>query len=235
MLFNMSKPNKKFKLSSLTSKAGLISGSILGVVASLAAVYYLVPIFEKSEVNAVEIVKVNKDLVKTEDTLADATNELKETHTDLKASKIKIDSLSHVESDLETAKSQILELEDASQKDGAAIGELQEQVESQDENIQALEEKKEFLKNVINEKKIAIKNRSKWIKDLEKHDDIIIKNATNLVENFMKISDSKDEDMNSFAREKLLMDTLTLVNTLESRLNKRRIYLTELSDKLKQK
>ena len=39
--------------------------------------------------------------------------------------------------------------------------------------------------------------------------------------------------MNSFAREKLLMDTLTLVNTLESRLNKRRIYLEELSDKLK--
>ena len=156
----MSKLNKKFKLSSLTSKVGLISGSILGLVASLAAAYYLVPIFEKSEVNAVEIVKVNKDLVKTEDTLADATNELKETHTDLKASKIKIDSLSHVESDLETAKSQILELEDASQKDGTAIGELQEQVESQDENIQALEEKKEFLKNVINEKKIAIKNRS---------------------------------------------------------------------------
>ena len=51
----------------------------------------------------------------------------------------------------------------------------------------------------------------------------------------MKISDSEDEDMNSRAREKLLMDTLTLVNTLESRLNKRRIYLTELSDKLKQK
>ena len=149
----MSKLNKKFKLSSLTSKVGLISGSILGLVASLAAAYYLVPIFEKSEVNAVEIVKVNKDLVETEDNLADTTNELKETHTDLKASKIKIDSLSHVESDLENAKSQILELEDASQKDGTAIGELQEQVESQDENIQALEEKKEFLKNVINEKK----------------------------------------------------------------------------------
>jgi len=60
-------------------------------------------------------------------------------------------------------------------------------------------------------------------------------NATNLVENFMKISDSEDKEMNSFAREKLLMDTLTLVNTLESRLNKRRIYLKELSDKLKQK
>jgi len=217
----MSKPNKKFKLSSLTSKAGLISGSILGVVASLAAVYYLVPIFEKSEVNAVEIVKVNKDLVKTEDNLADATNELKETHTDLKASKIKIDSLSHVESDLETAKSQILELEDASQKDGTAIGELQEQVESQDENIQALEEKKEFLKNVINENK-----------DLEKHDDIVIKNATNLVENFMKISDSKDEDMNSRAKDKLLIDTLSLVTMLESRLNKRRIFLEELSNKI---
>jgi len=212
MLFNMSKPNKKFKLSSLTSKAGLISGSILGVAASLAAAYYLVPIFEKSESNAVEIVKVNKDLVKTEDTLADATNELKETHTDLKASKIKIDSLSHVESDLER--------------------ELQEQVESQDENIQALEEKKEFLKNVINEKKIAIKNRSKWIKDLEKHDDIVIKNATNLVENFMKISDSKDEDMNSRAKDKLLIDTLSLVTMLESRLNKRRIFLEELSNKI---
>ena len=231
----MSKKAKKFRLSSLTSKAGLITGSILGVVASLAAAYYLVPIFEKSELNAVEIVQVNEDLVKTEDTLADTTNELKETHTDLKASKVNIESLSHVESDLHTAKGQISELEDASQKDGIAIGELQEQVESQDENIQALEEKKEFLKNVINEKKIAIKNRSKWIKDLEKHDDIIIKNATDLVENFMKISDSEDEDMNSRAREKLLMDTLTLVNTLESRLNKRRIYLTELSDKLKQK
>ena len=231
----MSKKGKKFRLSSLTSKAGLITGSILGVVASLAAAYYLVPIFEKSELNAVEIVQVNEDLVKTEDTLADTTNELKETHTDLKASKVKIESLSHVESDLHTAKGQISELEDASQKDGIAIGELQEQVESQDENIQTLEEKKEFLKNVINEKKIAIKNRSKWIKDLEKHDDIIIKNATDLVENFMKISDSEDEDMNSRAREKLLMDTLTLVNTLESRLNKRRIYLTELSDKLKQK
>ena len=231
----MSKKGKKFRLSSLTSKAGLITGSILGVVASLAAAYYLVPIFEKSELNAVEIVQVNEDLVKTEDTLADTTNELKETHTDLKASKVKIESLSHVESDLHTAKGQISELEDASQKDGIAIGELQEQVESQDENIQALEEKKEFLKNVINEKKIAIKNRSKWIKDLEKHDDIIIKNATDLVENFMKISDSEDEDMNSRAREKLLMDTLTLVNTLESRLNKRRIYLKELSDKLKQK
>jgi hypothetical protein len=87
----MSKKGKKFRLSSLTSKAGLITGSILGVVASLAAAYYLVPIFEKSELNAVEIVQVNEDLVKTEDTLADTTNELKETHTDLKASKVKIE------------------------------------------------------------------------------------------------------------------------------------------------
>ncbi|RUM82378.1 MAG: hypothetical protein DSZ17_04265, partial [Candidatus Thioglobus sp.] len=75
-------------------------------------------------------------------------------------------------------------------------------------------------------------NRSKWIKDLEKHDDIVIKNATNLVENFMKISDSKDEDMNSRAKDKLLIDTLSLVTMLESRLNKRRIFLEELSNKI---
>ena len=230
----MSKKGKKFRLSSLTSKAGLITGSILGVVASLAAAYYLVPIFEKSELNAVEIVQVNEDLVKTEDTLADTTNELKETHTDLKAPKVKIESLSHVESDLHTAKGQISELEDASQKDGIAIGELQEQVESQDESIQTLTKTKEKLNNVIVDNKIAIKKRAKWIKDLENHDDIVIKNATNLVENFMKISDSNDADMNSRAKDKLLIDTLSLVTMLESRLNKRRIFLEELSDKIKE-
>lgn len=225
----------KFKLSSLTSKQGLIVGSVMGVVASLAGSYFLIPIFEKSEENAIEIVKVNKNLVKTEDNLADTTNELKETQDDLSISNKKVASLSNVESELRGAQQQISELEDASQKDGASIGELQEQVESQDESIQSLTDKTAQLNQVIKEKKLAIKQRSQWIKDLKKHDDTVIKNATNLVENFMKISDSEDKDMNSFAREKLLMDTLTLVNTLESRLNKRRIYLKELSEKLKQK
>ncbi|MDG2395927.1 hypothetical protein [Candidatus Thioglobus sp.] len=225
----------KFKLSSLTSKQGLIVGSVMGVVASLAGSYFLIPIFEKSEENAIEIVKVNENLVKTEDNLADTTNELKETQDDLSISNKKVASLSNVESELRGAQQQISELEDASQKDGASIGELQEQVESQDESIQSLTDKTAQLNQVIKEKKLAIKQRSQWIKDLKKHDDTVIKNATNLVENFMKISDSEDKDMNSFAREKLLMDTLTLVNTLESRLNKRRIYLKELSEKLKQK
>jgi len=225
----------KLKLSSLTSKQGLIVGSIMGVVASLAGSYFLIPIFEKSEENAIEIVKVNENLVKTEDNLADTTNELKETQDDLNSSNKKIAALANVEDELRGAKNQINELEAASERDGASIGELQEQVESQDENIQSLTDKTAQLNQVIKEKKLAIKQRSQWIKDLKKHDDIVIKNATNLVENFMKISDSEDKDMNSFAREKLLMDTLTLVNTLESRLNKRRIYLKELSEKLKQK
>ena len=231
----MSKPSKKIKLSSLTSKQGLIVGSIMGVIASLAGSYFLIPIFEKSESNAIEIVKVNENLVKTEDNLADTSNELKETRDNLSVSNKKVESLSNVESELRGAQKQISELEDASQKDGASIGELQEQVETQDESIQSLTDKTVQLNQVIKEKKLAIKQRSKWIKDLKKHDDTVIKNATNLVENFMKISDSEDKEMNSFAREKLLMDTLTLVNTLESRLNKRRIYLKELSDKLKQK
>ncbi|MCS5588573.1 MAG: hypothetical protein NZ824_01250 [Candidatus Thioglobus sp.] len=230
----MSNKKNKFKLSSLTSKSGLITGSILGIVGSVAAAYYLVPIFEKSEENAVEIVKVNENLEKTEDALADTSNELKETHTDLKASKVKIESLSHVESDLKTAKGQISELEEASQKDGAAIGELQEQVETQDENIQALTKTKEKLNGVIADNRTAIKKRAEWIKDLENHDDIVIKNATNLVENFMKISDSRDEDMNSRSKDKLLIDTLSLVTMLESRLNKRRIFLEELSEKIKE-
>ena len=225
----------KLKLSSLTSKQGLIVGSIMGVVASLAGSYFLIPIFEKSEENAIEIVKVNENLVKTEDNLADTTNELKETQDDLNSSNKKIEALANVEDELRGAKNQINDLEAASERDGASIGELQEQVESQDENIQSLTDKTAQLNQVIKEKKLAIKQRSQWIKDLKKHDDIVIKNATNLVENFMKISDSEDKDMNSFAREKLLMDTLTLVNTLESRLNKRRIYLKELSEKLKQK
>lgn len=225
----------KLKLSSLTSKQGLIVGSVMGVIASLAGSYFLIPIFEKSEENAIEIVKVNENLVKTEDNLADTTNELKETQDDLNNSNKKIAALANVEVELRGAKNQINELEAASEKDGAAIGELQEQVESQDESIQSLTDQTAQLNQVIKEKKLAIKQRSQWIKDLKKHDDIVIKNATNLVENFMKISDSEDKDMNSFAREKLLMDTLTLVNTLESRLNKRRIYLKELSEKLKQK
>ena len=225
----------KLKLSSLTSKQGLIVGSIMGVVASLAGSYFLIPIFEKSEENAIEIVKVNENLIKTEDNLADTTNELKETQDDLNSSNKKIEALANVEDELRGAKNQINDLEAASERDGASIGELQEQVESQDENIQSLTDKTAQLNQVIKEKKLAIKQRSQWIKDLKKHDDIVIKNATNLVENFMKISDSEDKDMNSFAREKLLMDTLTLVNTLESRLNKRRIYLKELSEKLKQK
>ena len=50
----------------------------------------------------------------------------------------------------------------------------------------------------------------------------------------MKISDSNDADMNSRAKDKLLIDTLSLVTMLESRLNKRRIFLEELSDKIKE-
>ena len=93
----------KFKLSSLTSKQGLIVGSVMGVVASLAGSYFLIPIFEKSEENAIEIVKVNENLVKTEDNLADTTNELKETQDDLSISNKKVASLSNVESELRGA------------------------------------------------------------------------------------------------------------------------------------
>jgi len=167
----MSKPSKKIKLSSLTSKQGLIVGSIMGVIVSLAGSYFLIPIFEKSESNAIEIVKVNENLVKTEDNLADTSNELKETQDDLSISTKKVESLSNVESELRGAQKQISELEDASQKDGASIGELQEQVESQDESIQSLTDKTVQLNQVIKEKKLAIKQRSKWIKDLKKHDE----------------------------------------------------------------
>ena len=205
-------------------------------MASLIGSYFLVPIFEKSESNAIEIVKVNENLVKTEDNLADTTNELKETQDDLNTSTKKVEALATVESDLKTAKSQISELEEASQKDGESIGTLQDQVEDQDASIESLTAKTKKLYRVIDEKKLAIKLRSQWIEDLKQHDDIVIKNATSLVENFMKISDDNDNDnSNSITRERLLIKTLTLVNSLESRLNKRRIYLKELSEKLKQK
>lgn len=223
---------KKFKLSSLTSKQGLITGSILGLGASLTAAYFLVPIFEKSESNAVEIVEVAKTLEQTEDKYVDTANELKETQGDLNLSNKKLTELTNVESDLNNAKNQITELETASQKDGEAIEELQTQVENKESDIQDLTQKKVVLNSIIEAKEMAIKQRSEWIKDLEKHDDIVIENATNLVENFMKISDSKDKDMNSRARDELLLNTLTLVNTLESRLNKRRIFLEELDSKL---
>jgi|JYMV01.1.fsa_nt_gi methyl-accepting chemotaxis protein len=232
----MTQQSKKSKLSSLTSKQGLIVGSVMGVMASLIGSYFLVPIFEKSESNAIEIVKVNENLVKTEDNLADTTNELKETQDDLNTSTKKVEALATVESDLKTAKSQISELEEASQKDGESIGTLQDQVEDQDASIESLTAKTKKLYRVIDEKKLAIKLRSQWIEDLKQHDDIVIKNATSLVENFMKISDDNDNDnSNSITRERLLIKTLTLVNSLESRLNKRRIYLKELSEKLKQK
>jgi methyl-accepting chemotaxis protein len=232
----MTQQSKKSKLSSLTSKQGLIVGSVMGVMASLIGSYFLIPIFEKSESNAIEIVKVNENLVKTEDNLADTTNELKETQDDLNTSTKKVEALATVESDLKTAKSQISELEEASQKDGESIGTLQDQVEDQDASIESLTAKTKKLYRVIDEKKLAIKLRSQWIEDLKQHDDIVIKNATSLVENFMKISDDNDNDnSNSITRERLLIKTLTLVNSLESRLNKRRIYLKELSEKLKQK
>jgi len=223
---------KKFKLSSLTSKQGLITGSILGLGASLTAAYFLVPIFEKSESNAVEIVEVAKTLEQTEDKYADTANELKETQGDLTLSNKKLNELTNVESDLKDAKNQISELETASQKDGEAIEDLQTQVEDKESNIQDLTQKKVVLNRIIEAKELAIKQRSEWIKELEKHDDIVIENATNLVENFMKISDSKDKDMNSRARDELLLNTLSLVNTLESRLNKRRIFLEDLDSKI---
>lgn len=229
----MSKNKAKFKLSSLTSKQGLITGTILGIITVSISIYFLVPIFEKSESNAIEIIEVNKTLEKTEDEFSDTKNELKETQQDLEISNKKVQSLSNVKADLQAAVNQISQLEEASEKDNASIGELQEQVETQEENIQILTKQTQNLNSVINDKKLEIKKRSQWIKDLKKHDDTVIKNATNLVENFMKISDSEDKDMNSFTREKLLVDTLALVNSLESRLNKRRIFLEDLEEKLK--
>jgi chromosome segregation ATPase len=221
-------------LAQLTSKQGLIAGSVIGLIALIVSVYLLVPIFEKSEENAIDIVKTTVTLNKTTQKFEQTSEQLKQTSNELDINKQKVAALKTVEGELIAAQERIVELKTVTQKDGTTIAGLQDKIADKNSNISSLKAKTQSLNNNISEKKRKLNERKEWIGELKKHDDEIVENAMLLVDNFMKISDTSDTYgmSSSKSRNELLVDTLTLVNTLDTQRNNRKMFVEDIDVKL---
>jgi chromosome segregation ATPase len=226
----------KQRLAQLTSKQGLITGSVVGLATSIVSIYLLVPIFEKSEDNAIQIVEKTATLDSTTKAFDKTAQDLKKTSEALTISTQKVASLKTVEGELIAAQERIIELKNITAKDGSSIAELQEKVENKNTDIANLTTKAQTLNNTIAAKKRDLNDRKEWIGELKKKDDEIVENAMLLVDNFMKISDTSNSYgiTSSASRDDLLVETLTLVNTLDTQRNKRKIFVDDLKIKLKE-
>ncbi len=222
----------KQHLAKITSKQGLIVGSVLGVITSAVSVYYLVPIFEKSENNAAEIITVSATLEDTTQKYQQTSEELTTTSQNLETSNNRVAELEPLQGQLSTANEQITGLEKTTQQNSRVIDDLESQVSNKNSDITALNNKAEIMKDTIIIKDQALSMRREWIDDLKKRDDKIVESAMHLVENFMKIAGSNDQP--SATRDKLLGDTLTLVNKLDSQRNTRKLFVKEINEKLQE-
>lgn len=233
-MINPKKLTLKQLLAQLTSRQGLIGGSVLGLIASLVSLYFLVPIFEKSEENAVDIIEVTTTLNDTTSKFEQTSEQLTQTSKDLATSNQKLAELKLVEVELFSANDRISDLKESSQKNETTITNLEEEINNKNSNIESLKDRTRALKNNIASKKAALTKRAEWINDLKKRDDEIVENAMHLVDNFMKISDTNNAfgEVSSASRDELLVDTLTLVNTLDTQRNQRKMFVEDLSQKL---
>ena len=233
-MINPKKLTLKQLLAQLTSRQGLIGGSVLGLIASLVSLYFLVPIFEKSEENAVDIIEVTTTLNDTTSKFEQTSEQLTQTSKDLATSNQKLAELKLVEVELFSANDRISDLKESSQKNETTIINLEEEINNKNSNIESLKDRTRALKNNIASKKAALTKRAEWINDLKKRDDEIVDNAMHLVDNFMKISDTNNAfgEVSSASRDELLVDTLTLVNTLDTQRNQRKMFVEDLSQKL---
>ena len=233
-MINPKKLTLKQLLAQLTSRQGLIGGSVLGLIASLVSLYFLVPIFEKSEENAVDIIEVTTTLNDTTSKFEQTSEQLTQTSKDLATSNQKLSELKLVEVELFSANDRISDLKESSQKNETTITNLEEEINNKNSNIESLKDRTRALKNNIASKKAALTKRAEWINDLKKRDDEIVENAMHLVDNFMKISDTNNAfgEVSSASRDELLVDTLTLVNTLDTQRNQRKMFVEDLSQKL---
>jgi predicted nuclease with TOPRIM domain len=136
--------------------------------------------------------------------------------------------------ELFSANDRISDLKESSQKNETTIINLEEEINNKNSNIESLKDRTRALKNNIASKKAALTKRAEWINDLKKRDDEIVENAMHLVDNFMKISDTNNAfgEVSSASRDELLVDTLTLVNTLDTQRNQRKMFVEDLSQKL---
>ncbi len=222
----------KQHLAKITSKQGLIVGSVLGVITSAVSVYYLVPIFEKSEDNAAEIITVSATLEDTTQKYQKTSEELTITNQDLETSNNRVAELEPLQGQLSTANEQITGLEKTTQENTLVIDDLQLQINNKNSDIEVLNGQAKAMENSIAIKEQALSTRREWINDLKKRDDAIVQSAMHLVENFMKIAGSDDEP--SATRDKLLGDTLTLVNKLDSQRNTRKLFVEEIDEQLQE-
>ena len=133
----------------ITSRHGLIVGSIFGLIASAIAVYYLIPIFEKSEENAANIIEISATLDETKQQHEETTKQLESINEELTGSRTRVEELEPLQGQLTEANDQIGSLKSETEKNSSQISQLQQQIEDKNLNIQSLESRTSDLEQTI--------------------------------------------------------------------------------------
>lgn len=219
----------------LSSRRGLLIGSLIGLLSSAAAGYHLIPIFEKSKENGAHIIEVTASLERANQEKQALNEQLESTSKELEASQTRIMELEPLQGQLDEANKKIETLKGEIEHSTTRTGELEQQIEEERSTISTLKKELSALQNTLAEKESELSQRGDWIGELQSRDDEIIQNAMYLVENFMKISsDENGNPRTDQARNRLLAETLTLVNKLESQRNMRRLFVDEVEKKIQQ-
>ncbi len=214
---------------------GLIIGSLLGGVFALSGGVLLVPVFEKSQENAKEIVQLSSDKGVLEEKLQNTSDSLLNANNTIEGQKKEIEVKVQLEGTVQQQQQQLTSLQGEKEQLSGERTELQQQVESQGMEISTQKEMLDEQDLMISEKEAQLEEVAQTVTELREIDDQVITNSRYVVGGFMKIADrERFRKMSRMDRHELIQETMRLSNQLESDTNKRKDLWRQAEEKIEQ-
>ncbi|MBT3348487.1 MAG: hypothetical protein HN398_08630 [Thiotrichales bacterium] len=211
---------------------GLILGSVLGGAFALSGGYMLVPIFEKSEENAKEVVQLSNDKSGLEDKLQNTSNELTTANSTIEEQKKEIVIKVELEGRVAEQQKQLGTLKNEKESLTTQSAELQQNLDSTNSEVSSQKDIIDEQDMLISEKEEQVAELAKSLNELQEIDDRVITNSRYVVGGFMKIADrEKFRAMSRLDRHEMIQETMRLSNQLESDTNKRSGMWQQATDK----
>lgn len=212
---------------------GLILGSLLGGAFALSGSFMLVPIFEKSQENAKEIVQLSSDKGALEEKLESTNSNLDQANSTIEAQNKEIEIKVQLEGTVQEQKQQISSLQGEREELSNQSSTLQQEVESKTEEVNTQKEMLDEQDLMLSEKDAQIDEISNTMAELREIDDQVITNSRYVVGGFMKIADrERFSKMSRMDRHELIQETMRLSNQLESDTNKRKDLWRQAEEKI---
>ena len=225
-------PIKRFKLKKIH---GLILGSLLGGAFALSGSIMLVPVFEKSQENAKEIVQLSSDKGTLEEKLETTSSNLKQANSTIEDQKREIEIKVELEGTVQQQQQQLTPLQGEKQQLSSERSELPQQVASQGMEIGTQKEMLDEEDLMVSEKEAQLDEVAQAMTELRDIDDQVITNSRYVVGGFMKIADrERFRKMSRMDRHELIQETMRLSNQLESDTNKRKELWRQAEEKIQQ-